>query len=399
MTRSNNIDPKVLNRLAGQRTTRRRFLGRGALVVGAAAMGPAFLAACSSDDDTATSTSGTSGGGSLEGTSITIFNWPLYIENDDPETSPTLKAFTDQTGIEVNYEPNIEANEDFFTKYGPELDAGRGIGADIVVLTSWAAAQMIADEWAETLDTANIPNASNVLADLANPDWDEGRKYSLPYAIGQTGIGYYPEKIGGQVTSAEAFFDPAYAGNLTILDEMRDSVGFAMLAMGYNPQTGTFEQAQEAVAKIASARADGQFRQITGNSYAEDLQVGQTWLAMAWSGDIASISEDAEGLEWVIPSEGGMRFVDNMLVPIGAENKAGAEAFMNFLYQPSVSAPLFESISYVSPVTGATAQMSAEAQENPFLVPPDSPPLYDFMTLTPEQDEQLSTEFAEAIQG
>ena len=76
---------------------------------------------------------------------------------------------------------------------------------------------------------------------------------------------------------------------------------------------------------------------------------------MAWSGDIASISEDAEGLEWVIPSQGGMRFVDTMLIPIGAENKAGAEAFMNFLYDPTVSAPLFESISYVSPVNGAVA--------------------------------------------
>jgi spermidine/putrescine transport system substrate-binding protein len=398
MTRSNQIDPKILSRLAAQRTSRRRFLGRGVMVVGAAAMGPAFLAACSSDDDTATSTTGTSGGGSLEGTSITIFNWPLYIENDDAETSPTLKAFTEQTGVEVNYEPNIEGNEDFFTKYGPELEAGRGIGADIVVLTSWAAAQMIADGWAESLDLANIPNASNVGADLANPDWDEGRKYSLPYAIGQTGIGYYPEALGGTVDSANAFFDPAYAGNITILDEMRDSVGFAMLAMGYNPQTGTFEQAQEAVVKIGEAREAGQFRQITGNSYAEDLQVGQTDLAMAWSGDIASISEGAEGLEWVIPSEGGMRFVDNMLVPIGADNKAGAEAFMNFLYNPTVSAPLFEAISYVSPVKGAIEQMSPEAQENPFLVPPDSPPLYDFMTLTPEQDEQLSEEFAAATQ-
>ena len=93
-----------------------------------------------------------------------------------------------------------------------------------------------------------------------------------------------------------------------------------------------------------------------------------------------------------------MRFVDNMLVPVGAKNKAGAEAFMNYIYQPSVSAPLFESISYVSPVNGALALMSTEAQANPFLVPPDSPPLYDFMTLTPEQDEQLSTEFAEATQ-
>jgi spermidine/putrescine transport system substrate-binding protein len=137
---------------------------------------------------------------------------------------------------------------------------------------------------------------------------------------------------------------------------------------------------------------------VTGNDYAEDLGAEQTWLAMAWSGDIASLSESADALEWVIPTEGGMRFVDNMLIPIGAENKAGAEAFMNFLYDPAVSAPLFEAISYVSPVKGATEQMSAEAQDNPFLVPPDSPPLYDFMTLTPEEDEELQTLFAEATQ-
>ena len=76
---------------------------------------------------------------------------------------------------------------------------------------------------------------------------------------------------------------------------MRDSVGFAMLTMGFNPQTGTFEQAQEAVAKIGAAREAGQFRQITGNGYSEDLQLGQTWLAMAWSGDIASIRRERRG--------------------------------------------------------------------------------------------------------
>ena len=197
------------------------------------------------------------GAASLEGTSLSIFNWPLYIENDDPETSPTLKAFSEKTGVEVNYQPNIDSNEDFFTKYGPELEAGRGIGADIVVLTSWAAAQMITDGWAEQLDPANIPNKSNIAADLANPDFDAGRKYSLPYAIGQTGIGYYPEKTGGEITSVDAFFDSALAGNITILDEMRDSVGFAMLSLGYNPQTGTVEQAKEGIAKIACGSRGG----------------------------------------------------------------------------------------------------------------------------------------------
>jgi spermidine/putrescine transport system substrate-binding protein len=399
MPRTNDIDIRRINQLAAQRTTRRRFLGRGAVALGAVAVGPAILSACGDDDDSGTSAdTSPSGSASLEGTSLSIFNWPLYIENDDPETSPTLSTFTERTGISVDYQPNIDSNEDFFTRFGPELDAGRGIGADIVVLTSWAAAQMIANGWAQTLDTANVPNASNVLSDLANPEWDTGRAYSLPYAIGQTGIGYYPEDTGGPVTSANAFFDPAFAGNVTILDEMRDAVGYAMLTLGYNPQTGTVDQAKEAIAKIGDARSAGQFRQITGNDYTEDLGAGQTWLAMAWSGDIASLSEDADGLEWVIPTEGGMRFVDNMLIPVGAENKAGAEAFMNYLYEPAVSAPLFESISYVSPVTGAVQEMSAEAQENPFLVPPASPPLYDFMTLTPEEDEELQTLFVEATQ-
>lgn len=398
MARSNEINRQLINRLAAQRTSRRRFLGRGAVALGAVAVGPALLSACG-DDDTSTGTTTTAGGAaSLEGTSLSIFNWPLYIENDDPETSPTLKAFADQTGVSVDYQPNIDSNEDFFTKYGPELDAGRGIGADIVVLTSWAAGQFIANGWAQTLDASNIPNKSNLAPDLAEADFDEGRPYSLPYAIGQTGIGYYPEQTGGPITDVNAFFDSQFAGKVTILDEMRDAVGFAMLSLGYNPQTGTVEQANEAIAKIAAAREAGQFKQITGNDYTEDLGLGDTWLAMAWSGDIASLSEDAQGLEWVIPEQGGMRFVDNMLIPIGADNKAGAEAFMNFLYQPAVSAPLFESISYVSPVTGAVQAMSPEAQENPFLAPPASPPLYDFMTLTPEEDEELSTAFAAATQ-
>lgn len=399
MTRSNEIDPKVLSRLAAQRTTRRRFLGRGAMVVGAAAMGPAFLAACSSDSDsnTATGTS-TSGGGSLDGTDLVIFNWPLYIENDDASSSDTINNFQDQTGVSVDYQDNIDGNESFFTKYQPELAAGRGIGADIVVLTSWMAAQMIEDGFVVELDPSNIPNASNVVTDLANPDWDPGRKYTLPYAIGQTSIGYRTDKVETPITDMNALFDPQYKGRVTILDEMRDSVGLTMIAMGYNPQTGTFAQAQEAVAKIGQARDAGQFRKITGNDYTEDLDLGDAWISMAWSGDIASLRAENEDLEWVIPNQGAMRYADNMMIPLEPNNQAGAEAFMNYLYEPSVSAALFEAINYVSPVQGATELMTADAQASPFINPPATPPLYEFMTLTPDQDEELSTSFAEATQ-
>ena len=119
---------------------------------------------------------------------------------------------------------------------------------------------------------------------------------------------------------------------------------------------------------------------------------------MAWSGDIASLSESNEDLKWVIPKQGGMRFVDNMMIPLQPANKAGAEAFMNYLYEPAVSGALFEAINYVSPVKGAIETMSPEAQASPFISPPTTPTLYDFMTLTADQNEELSTAFTEATQ-
>ena len=122
------IDPELLEAMAQHRTSRRRFLGMGGLALGGLAMGPTLLAACSSD-------SNSSGGGSSDG--ITVLNWPLYIEGDEPSTSATLKGFTSSTGIKVDYRNSIDGNESFNTKYQATLEKGQGIGADLIVLTSW----------------------------------------------------------------------------------------------------------------------------------------------------------------------------------------------------------------------------------------------------------------------
>jgi spermidine/putrescine transport system substrate-binding protein len=394
-------DPRPLASRAAPRTTRRQFLGRGAAVLGGLALGPSLLSACGGDGgdgNAATTAGGTTTDGGLQGTKLVILNWPLYIENDDAETSATLRAFSEQTGIEVDYRPEIDGNDSFYTKYEPQLSAGRGIGADLVVLTSWMAARMIEQGFVQELDATSVPNRSNILPDLADPDFDPGRRFSLPYAIGQAGLAYYPDKVGGEIDDVNVIFDRRFAGKVTILDEMRDSVGLTMLGMGLDPSTGSVADAEAAIAKIAKAREAGQFKRITGNSYTEDLDLGDTWIAMAWSGDIASLRAENEDLAWVIPKQGGMRFVDNMLIPIGAANKAGAEAFMNFLYQPSVAAGLYEAINYVPPVAGAKEEMTAEAQSSPFINPPPTPKLYDFRTLTPEEDERLGRAFAEATQ-
>ncbi|MGZ4703512.1 MAG: ABC transporter substrate-binding protein [Acidimicrobiales bacterium] len=411
MTRPNEIDPQLLSQLADLRTSRRRFMSRGAVLLGGLAISPTILAACgsskksdtSSTGDTGTTTeAGTADLAALQGTTMTMFNWPLYIEGDDATTSPTIKGFTDSTGVKVTYESNIDGNDTFTTKYQPDLEAGRGIGADLIVLTSWMAAQYVANGWVEQWPDGYFPNKSNVVDSQANPEWDPDRMHSIPWAMGQTGVAYWPDKCGGTLDSIDAIFDTKFKGKVTILDEMRDSVGLTMLAMGNDPTTGGLEQENAAVAKIGAARDAGQFRKITGNGYTEDLQLGDTWLCMAWSGDIASLKADnpdlADKIEFYIQTEGGMTFVDNAMIPVGAKNAPGAAAFMNYVYDPKVAGPLYEAINYVSPVKGAIDYMSPDAKDSIYINPAADSKLYEFRILPAAEDEELSRAFTAATQ-
>ena len=382
------LDPEVVAALNEHRTSRRRFLGMSGLALGGLAVGPTLLAACGGGSS--------SGGG--DANKITMLNWPLYIEGDDPDTSPTLKGFTNDTGISIKYENSIDGNESFNTKYESRLKDGKSIGADIIVLTTWNAAAYVGANAVQSFNTSLFPNKTNVIPRLANPSWDPNRTKSIPWAIGQTGLAYWPDKVGGKITDVNAIFDPKFKGKVTLLDELRDTVGLTMLGMGNNPQTGTVDQMLAAIDKIAKARQAGQFKKVVGNSYTEDLALGDTWIAVAWSGDIAQLQADNPGLEWVIPQQGGMLWVDNAMIPNGASNPDGANKFLDYVYTPKVAGPLYESISYIPPVSGATQFMSATAQASPFINPPATQPLYEFEILKPADAEKVAREFAAATE-
>lgn len=380
--------------------TRRQLLARGGLLGAGALLAPALLAACGDDDDGATAATGAAGtgaAGSKTGT-VTMLNWPLYLENDqDPQAAPSIKGFTAATGIEVDYTVGIDGNDSFYTKYEPELSKGRGIGVDIVVLTSWMAARMIEKGFVQPFDEANMPNKKKLKAPLASPAWDRGRSHALPWAIVLAGIGYYPEKTGFEITSMNDLFDPRLKNRVTILDEMRDTVGLTMLGMGLDPATGGVDDVKKAIDKIGRARDGGQFRKVTGNSYTEDLGLGDVWAAVAWAGDIATLQADHPDLQWVFPAEGAMAGVDNAMIPIGAPNKAGAEAFLNYMYDPKVAGPFSAAISYPSPVEGAEQFMPEAARKSVF-VNPSGVKTFEFRSLTEDEDAEVAEAFAKATQ-
>lgn len=377
--------------------SRRQFIVRAGLLAG---FGPGLLAACGGDDKSAPDTAAAADGSAApsSGGVVRIAAWPFYIENDqNPKKAATIANFIKKTGIEVDYQLAIDDNVSFTAKFEGDLKAGKGIGFDIAQPTAWMAAKWIANGWVEPFPAGKIPNKVNVIDSLASPSWDPDRSKSLPYSLIQTGIAYYPDKINGEITSIKDLFNPKLKGKITILSEMRDSVGFMLLMMGVKPADAKLDEMLKACEELKKLRDAGQFRKITGNGYIEDLGAGDTAAAMAWSGDVAGIQVDNPNLKWVLPSEGGILSSDTLIIPKGG-NVDTAAAWINYLYDPTVSGPLFEAINYGSPVKGAADSMTAQAKANPVINPAADAALYAWRDLTDDEQNQVDEAFVAATQ-
>ena len=188
--------------------------------------------------------------------------------------------------------------------------------------------------WLAPLDNANIPNKGNLVASLAAVEFDPDRTFSMPWASGFSSIAYNPALTGREITSLDDIFDPEFAGQVTLFSDLRDGIGQVLLTMGESPAEATTETVEAAVAKVQEAKDAGQIRRFTGNDYGDDLVAGNVAIAQAYSGDVAQLQLDNPDLQFVFADEGMVSWSDNMVLPLPTENSTGAEAWMNYVYDP-----------------------------------------------------------------
>ena len=329
--------------------TRSQLLRRAALG-GAVIALPSILAACGGgggDED-----EGGGGGGGKE--TLTISNWPLYIDIDEEtKKRPTIQQFQEKYGVNVSYIEDVNDNEEFFGKVQAPLSQGQSIDRDIMILTDWMAGRMVRLGYAEKKDKSLIPNEANLQDALKSPGWDPSRDFSLPWQSGLTGIAYNPKLIGGDVTTIDQLFtDPKLKGKITALTEMPDTMGLVMQSNGDDPTKVDPAAFDKAIAKLQDAVYSGQIRQFTGNDYAPLLAKGDVWACMAWSGDVVQLQLDNPDLVFVLPESGGNIWTDNMLIPLGG-NVELASKFMDFVYDPAIAAQIEAYVNYICPVKGA----------------------------------------------
>ena len=336
-------------------------------------------------------------------------NWIGYIDISEDETSfPTIEKFQTETGITVDYKDGaIDGNESFFTSdLQAPLEAGQPTEWDLVVVTDWMVARLIRLGWLETIDTSLTPNfVANLADNYKGRSFDPDTNLAAPWQSGMTGIGFDKNKTDDQ-DSIEVFFSDEFKGKLTYLDEMRDTIGLSAIRLGHKPEELTQAQFDEALAEVDKAIKNKIVRQVTGNSYVEDMAGGGVVLAMAWSGDVLTLlvpdQKPDQDFQWALPKEGGMLWTDNMVIPKGTPNKAQAERWIDFYYEPQNAATIEAYVNYVCPVKGAKEVMlesDADLANNPFIFPPDDyvARLHQFRATTAEEETAWSEAFTKAM--
>jgi spermidine/putrescine transport system substrate-binding protein len=380
-------------------------IDRRTFIAGAGASSLAvWLAACGgvegeSSKSGKTPTTASANHPKVAGQDLVFSNWPLYIDKK------VLRQWERQTGGNVRYIEEINDNFEFFSKVRQQLQRGKPIGRDIVVLTDYMAGRWIRNGWVEPLDKGNIPNVTaNLESNLASIAYDPNRSYTVPWQSGAVGIGYDPKRTGKKLHSVNDLFDPSLKGRVSFLSEPYDSAGLVMLGQGVDPTKANLDQINAAIDKIEEAQKAGQIRRFTGNDYTTDLAKGNLHAAMAYSGDLVQLQADNPDLEFVFPDEGAMLFNDNMLIPKGAAHPYAAETMMNFVYDPEVAATIAAYVNYISPVKGVKeviAKDDPKIANNPLIFPPDDirAKLHNYPDLSPADERAMRARMAEVTGG
>lgn len=283
---------------------------------------------------------------------LNFYNWSLFI---GPKTIP---QFEKETGIRVNYEEFSSADVMF-----AKLKIGV-TGYDLVVSPDYMLRRLIRHGLVQKL---RGPIARELIYErLRKPPWDPDLEYSIPYLWGSTGIAYLKHKVKEPPDSWQALWSGDYGRRITMLDEKRDTVGAALIRLGFSGNSQV--PAELEAAKQSLLEQKRWVRRYTSD-FIDDLIRQETYLALAWSGDVHTAVQSEPRVAYCVPKEGSFFFVDNLCVPASAPHPEAAMEFLRYYLQPEVAAGVTNGCGYANPVESSERFVKPELLADPLTYP------------------------------
>ncbi|MGO8013690.1 PotD/PotF family extracellular solute-binding protein [Rhizobium leguminosarum] len=256
--------------------------------------------------------------------SITVLNWQGYGTDE----AWSLKAFTEKTGITVVHD-YYSSESEMLTKMRTNPGA-----YDLVILNAARCAQAVAEDLLQPIDFSKVPNASTVDETLrANPNFSkDGKGYAVPWVWGMTSLAI---REGMTVPDSYAVLaDPAYKGRVAMDDDAIINVGVGALMSGQDINDP--KDLAAVTAALKSIKPNVKLLWSTEDQWNKSFAAKEFDLSLFWSGgSVRSKRVSKLPVQFVVPKEGGVGWVDGLGVPTSAPNPEGALAFVNWMIDPT----------------------------------------------------------------
>lgn len=277
----------------------------------------------------------------LQGTTLNVYNWGEYIDDEEVDV---VAAFENLTGCKVNY-TTFESNENMYSKL-----AGGGVSYDVIIPSDYMIERLVSEERLEKLDYTNIPNYAKYFDSEQYGYLVEGEieQYAVIYNVGTTVLIYNTKYVDEKPTSWDVLWDSQYKGKVLMFNNPRDAFAIAQALLGQDLNTVS-KADWDAAAQLLIEQREKVSPQYVMDEVFNLMESGDYAFATYYAGDYELMTESNPDLDFAFPKEGVNTFYDAMCIPVGSQNKRGAEAFINFMMEPEIALANAEYIYYATP--------------------------------------------------
>ncbi|MGD9919764.1 MAG: extracellular solute-binding protein [Paenirhodobacter sp.] len=291
-----------------------------------------------------------------EGT-LNLYTWSDSISPD------LIKKFEEKTGITVNVD-GFNSNEDALTK----LQAGSS-GYDIVTPSQHFVKIMIDQGLLENIDAKDMAAFAQVDDKWKNQWWDPTSEYSIPLAYGTAGFTVNRDQYKGPVDSWSVFFTPGaeLKGKIADLAAPDEVVGAAELFLGV-PFCSEDKAEMKKVYDLLKAQKPD-VAAYSSDNIENRIGSGEVAAHFWWDGNSLKTRLDGANIEYAMPKEGLVGWLDSYVVPKGAANVDAAKQFIDFMAEEENATEQYNYYAHSSPVKIDLAKAKYTPENAPELFP------------------------------
>ena len=264
--------------------------------------------------------------GSAAAADLHVLNWKGYGA-DEPWA---VEAFEKATGHKV-INDFFNSEQEMLTK----LRTNPGL-YDVVMINAAFNDQAFDEGLIEPIDTSKIPNYADIGAEKAQSPmlYHDGKVYGVPWVWGVTAIAVNEKAFPTLPTSIEVMWDEAHKGRVVLRDDAVEAIQFGAIATGQD--INDIKDMDAVKAKLTSLMPQIRTFWSAENDWNQMVAANQIDVGTYWSGSADRAKKNFKlPVSLVIPEEGCVGWLDAFSIPKGSKNVEGAQAFINYMIDPS----------------------------------------------------------------